>query len=208
MDLFGRFARSRKGVAAIEFGMVAIPFLALLCAIFETAFVFFVHESFDAAVETVAREVATNQYYQYSSSNGAAATTTPTATTFLNVVPVPQSGASNGASLCNSLPSFIDCSKVVLNVQNYCTTASASCTSPTNWSNVTINESWYTTNNTSTNTVNLGNPGDIVVFQAFYPMPVYLSVLTANGTASNSVLAYGSGFVHAIFSTFVFRNEP
>jgi hypothetical protein len=81
-----------------------------------------------------------------------------------------------------------------------------------------ISRGWY--NSPSVN-VNLGQHGDIVVFQAFYPMPVYLSVLVATGAhgngaaniynhASNSVYAnpHGAGFVHAIFSTAVFRNEP
>jgi Flp pilus assembly protein TadG len=36
----GRFARCQEGIAAVEFGLVAAPFLALLFAIMETAIVF------------------------------------------------------------------------------------------------------------------------------------------------------------------------
>ncbi|HUO53892.1 MAG TPA: TadE family protein, partial [Rhodoblastus sp.] len=57
MTLLRRFVRGRRGVAAIEFAMVAVPFIGLLAAIFETAFVFFVHEAFDNTVNNVARQV-------------------------------------------------------------------------------------------------------------------------------------------------------
>ena len=36
-----RFARHQDGTAAVEFALVAVPFLALLFAILETALVFF-----------------------------------------------------------------------------------------------------------------------------------------------------------------------
>ncbi|WP_294534380.1 TadE/TadG family type IV pilus assembly protein [uncultured Rhodoblastus sp.] len=188
----GRFARSRNGAAAVEFAMVSIPFLGLLCAIFETALVLFTHAAFDNAVNNVARKVLINNFTGNS---------TPTASNFL------------ANSFCPALPSFIDCSKVTLNIQAYNPSTS-------NFSSVSgsIGRGWY--NSPSTN-VNLGQPGYIVVFQAFYPMPVYLSVLVATGAhgngaanlyngSSNSVYAnpHGAGFVHAIFSTAVFRNEP
>ena len=190
--VLSRFARSRKGATAVEFAMVSIPFLGLLCAIFETAFVFFTHEAFDNAVVNVARKVLVNNF------SGDA---TQTASSFLT------------GSFCPALPAFIDCAKVTLNIQAYDP-------STTGFSSVAgaIGKGWY---NTPSTNVNLGRPGWIVVFQAFYPMPVYLSVLVATGAhgngaanlyngASNSVYAnpQGAGFVHAIFSTAVFRNEP
>jgi Flp pilus assembly protein TadG len=210
--LLARFSRSRKGVVAVEFAMVAIPFLGLLCAIFETALVFFTQEAFSDAVATVARQVLTNQ----SQTSG----TSQTISSFMT-----------NSNFCQQLPSIIDCSKVALNVQAY---------DPKTYdfSQVTANNAWYdpTKYNPSSTMANLGNPGDIVVFQAYYPMPVYLSVLVATGTngASNlwSDLANkdaqtqqnsnstsenygtvyknpsGAGFIHAIFSTVVFRNEP
>jgi len=191
-NVFARFGRSRKGVAAIEFGMVAIPFLGLLCAIFETAFVFFTHEAFDLAVSASARKILVNTYTTSSSQSAA---------TFKTNV------------LCPAMPSFITCANVVLNVQ-------APATSSFSTVGSSLNQTWYATNNDQT-ILHLGQPGSIVVFQAFYPMPVYLSVLVASGSngarnlyasTSNSIyanpVAGGTGFVHAIFSTVVFRNEP
>lgn len=189
--LLSHFVRANRGAAAVEFAMVSIPFLGLLCAIFETAFVFFTHESFDYAVANVARQAVINRFKNNS---------TPTASSFLT------------NTFCPALPAFIDCTKVTLNIQAYPST--------TNFSAVArgLGKAWYRSPSVN---VNLGAPGDIVVFQAFYPMPVYLSVLMATGAqgnraanlynqASNSVYANpnGAGFVHAIFSTAVFRNEP
>lgn len=193
LGLLSRFARSRKGVTAIEFGMVGIPFIGLICAIFETAFVFFTQATFDNAVNNVARKVLVNNF-----------TSTSSQTT----------SAFKSSTFCTALPSIIDCSKVTLNVQSFDSSSTFATVASS------IGRSWY--NNPSAN-VNLGLPGSIVLFQAFYPMPVYLSILvasgpTSNGAAnllghsSNSVYANpasgGTGFVHAIFSTVVFRNEP
>ena len=41
-----RFTRHQKGAAAVEFALVAIPFLALTFAIIETALVFFAGQTF------------------------------------------------------------------------------------------------------------------------------------------------------------------
>ena len=118
----------------------------------------------------------------------------------------PTTSAFKTSVFCPALPSFINCNKVTLNIQAYdpATTSFATVAS-------SIGKSWY--NNPAPN-VSLGQPGWIVLFQAFYPMPVYLSVLVATGTNGNGVSNLngqtsnsiynnpnGSGFVHAIFST-------
>ncbi len=202
--LFGRFARSRKGVAMVEFAMVSIPFLGLLCAIFETAFVFFVHEAFDDAITKTARAIATNQY----------ATAPATVKDFIAAVPT-----GTGTTFCGYMPSFITCNNIYLNIQSFAPAT------PWTTINAQINQTFYQSSyasnynaSASTSAVNLGQPGSIVIFQAFYAMPVYLSVLVATGSgvqnfynqASGSVIANSAntGFVHAIFSTAVFRNEP
>ena len=56
-----RFARAREGSAAIEFGLVAAPFLALLFAIMETAFVFFAGQSLEYAASQGGRLIMTGQ---------------------------------------------------------------------------------------------------------------------------------------------------
>jgi Flp pilus assembly protein TadG len=56
-----RFARRQDGAAAVEFALVATPFLALLFAILETAMVFFAGQTLEAATADSARLVMTGE---------------------------------------------------------------------------------------------------------------------------------------------------
>lgn len=56
-----RFARAESGASAVEFAMVAAPFLALVFAILETALVFFASQSLEAAATDSARLIMTGQ---------------------------------------------------------------------------------------------------------------------------------------------------
>jgi Flp pilus assembly protein TadG len=56
-----RLARKQDGTAAIEFGMVAAPFLLLVFAIIETALVFFAGQTLETAVADSARLIMTGQ---------------------------------------------------------------------------------------------------------------------------------------------------
>jgi Flp pilus assembly protein TadG len=56
-----RLAREQDGAAAIEFGLVAAPFLALMFAIIETAVVFFAGQALETAAADSARLIMTGQ---------------------------------------------------------------------------------------------------------------------------------------------------
>lgn len=56
-----RFRRSKRGSVAIEFGMVAVPFLILLTAILETALVFHGQVMLDSGLNEAARMIRTGQ---------------------------------------------------------------------------------------------------------------------------------------------------
>jgi Flp pilus assembly protein TadG len=56
-----RFVRQQEGAAAVEFGLVAAPFLALVFAIMETAVVFFAGQALETAVADSARLILTGQ---------------------------------------------------------------------------------------------------------------------------------------------------
>jgi Flp pilus assembly protein TadG len=56
-----RFIRAQSGAAAIEFGFIALPFLALTFAIMETALVFFSGQTLEAAAASSARLIMTGQ---------------------------------------------------------------------------------------------------------------------------------------------------
>jgi Flp pilus assembly protein TadG len=53
--------RDRSGAAAVEFAMVAAPFLALVFAIMETAIVFFAGQALETAASDSARLIMTGQ---------------------------------------------------------------------------------------------------------------------------------------------------
>jgi len=56
-----RFARHQKGAAAVEFALVAVPFLALTFAIIETALVFFAGQTLESAASDSGRLIMTGQ---------------------------------------------------------------------------------------------------------------------------------------------------
>ena len=53
--------RQQDGAAAVEFGLVAVPFLGLTFAILETALVFFAGQTLETAVADSARLIMTGQ---------------------------------------------------------------------------------------------------------------------------------------------------
>lgn len=59
--LMRRFARRQDGATAVEFGLVAAPFLAVLFAIIETALVFFAGQTLETAVSDSARLIMTGE---------------------------------------------------------------------------------------------------------------------------------------------------
>jgi Flp pilus assembly protein TadG len=56
-----RLVRQQDGSAAVEFGLVAAPFLALVFAIMETAIVFFAGQALETAVADSSRLIMTGQ---------------------------------------------------------------------------------------------------------------------------------------------------
>ena len=103
-----RFARSHDGAAAIEFGLIAAPFLALLFAIMETAFVFFAGQSLEYAAAQSGRLVMTGQ----ADLNG-------------------WSQSSFKSQVCSYVVALFDCTnKLYVNVQKYTDFASSSTSAP------------------------------------------------------------------------------
>ena len=103
-----RFARAREGSAAIEFGLVAAPFLALLFAIMETAFVFFAGQSLEYAASQAGRLIMTGQQDAANWDQAA----------FKN-------------QICARIIALFDCSsKLHINVQKYSSFSSAGTTPP------------------------------------------------------------------------------
>ena len=58
------FKRDERGVTAIEFGILAIPFFTIIFAIIETSMMFFAQQVLDSAVEDASRMIRTGQAQQ------------------------------------------------------------------------------------------------------------------------------------------------
>jgi Flp pilus assembly protein TadG len=63
-----RFARRQEGSAAVEFGLVLLPFLALMFAIIETALMFFAQQTLETVTANAARLILTGQAQAQSQS--------------------------------------------------------------------------------------------------------------------------------------------
>lgn len=186
MGRFRRFCGDGRGSTAVEFAIVAVPFLGLLAALFETALVMFATSGVEAAVGDAARLVMTGQAQTYTTST-----------------------AFRDATICSPtahariLPSFIDCSKLMVDVRPAGTSGSTSFSSADTTRDFTL---------AAAQTYCPGAPGDIVVVRAAYPMPVYFSIiiatqLAASGTLTSGLTSWNGGYVHMILGTSAFRNE-
>ena len=155
------FAGSTSGATAVEFALVAAPFMAMLMALFQTALVFFAGRVLDETVEQASRYIMTGQ----------AQTANMTQAGFATWV-------------CGQTFALFNCNNFMINVQSYSSFSLASTTTPTLTfdSHGNVNNSWsYST----------GNPGDIVVVQVLYQWPVVLGPLSftlANLSNGNRLL--------------------
>jgi Flp pilus assembly protein TadG len=61
-----RFGRDERGVTAIEFGILALPFFTVIFAIIETAMMFFASQVLDSGVEDASRMIRTGRAQQAS----------------------------------------------------------------------------------------------------------------------------------------------
>jgi Flp pilus assembly protein TadG len=173
-----RFARHQDGVAAVEFAFIAVPFLALLFAILETALVFFASQTLEVAVADSARLIMTGQ-----AQTGVSAQT--------GQVGYTQQDFKN--ALCaNLVGGLFDCTNgIYVNVQTYSSFGTASTAAPvTNGQLVTNNMAYQP-----------GGPGNIVVVQVYYQWPIYVSLLGLSLSNLNNNY-------RLLVATAVFRNEP
>jgi Flp pilus assembly protein TadG len=60
--LIKHFVKNRDGATAIEFGLVALPFFALLFAIIETAMIFWSSQVLETALADASRKIYTGQF--------------------------------------------------------------------------------------------------------------------------------------------------
>jgi Flp pilus assembly protein TadG len=179
------FVRNDRGATAVEFALVAAPFLALLVALFQTAMVFFAGRMLDEITEEASRYVMTGQ----------AQTSNMTASQFATYV------CTGDPVLTKLVSALFTCSKLLISAQSYSSFAAANTNDPIagfNASNQPVNSN----GNVITMPWAPGNPGDIVVLQIMYQWPV------VGGPLGFSLSSPNSNGYRLLMSTAIFRNEP
>lgn len=173
-----RLGRDRRGTTAIEFGMLAMPFLAIVCAIFEIAYVDFESETLQAALSTAARQIMVGA---------------------LQGAKVTDSQGLIDNYLCQktgrrTLPSVFDCTKLVIDVRPAASFADSD-----------TSKTFYRDN---TNKFCPGSPGQIVVLRVDYPLPAIfpLSLFNRYAGLANDV-PNQSGWFHILLGSALFQNE-
>lgn len=128
------FLRNRDGATAVEFALIATPFLALLFAIFQTAMVFWSTQVLETAVANASRQIYTEQFKNLPQNAGLDPTISADAAKLQQ---------NFKQVLCNNVKGLFDCNAMVaIDVRVFGTFASATPTSPV--SNGVYNPSGYT----------------------------------------------------------------
>jgi Flp pilus assembly protein TadG len=138
-----RFRFAHDGATAVEFALIAPPFLALIVAIFQMTLYLFAQQALQTAAVSAGRLILTGQV------QNAALTQSQFKTN----------------DVCPLLAAMFTCSNVYVNVQSYNDFSSASTASPT----LTFNGSGAVDNTWS---YSLGSPGQVMVLQLIYEWPI------------------------------------
>lgn len=144
------FLADRSGSAAVEFALVATPFIAILFAMIETFLVFFAQQHLDSITYAASREILTGQ----------AQSTQMTQSQFAQLV-------------CSKVRVLFSCNNLMIDVEAYTTFSSGSTSAPTLTfdSNGQVTNSWQ---------YNPGSPGQIVIVRVMYQWPVFVGSLGFN----------------------------
>lgn len=175
-----KISADERGATAVEFSVVAVPFIGIVMAIFQTGLVLFTSEGLEAAVGDASRAIMTGQVQSGSMTTIAA---------FRD-----QMLCSPTAPRVRILPSYIDCSKLIIDVQQAATFAGSD-----------TSRNFYTNSSPS---FEPGGAGCVVVVRVAYPLPIIFPILTATGVNTAGQVTQGGGLKYMLLSTSVFRNEP
>jgi Flp pilus assembly protein TadG len=137
-----RFVDTRQGATAVEFALIAPPFLATLIAIFQVTIFLFAQQILQNAAVEAGRLFMTGQ------AQNAGTTQTQFA-----------------SDVCPMVQPVFTCSSLMVNVQNYTDFANANASAPT----LTFNAQGQVTNTWSYDT---GTPGQVMVVQLIYEWPI------------------------------------
>jgi len=150
-----RFARGRAGSTAVEFAMIALPFLALIMGIIELSMIYLVSTTLENATADVARMVRTGQLQTSGTTQNASSFTT---------------------KICGELAWLSSCSSnLYVDVNKISSWSSYSTTPPTKNGQI----------DTTQLNFNMGGPGDIIMVRAFYQWTLFTPVLDGMAATLN-----------------------
>ncbi len=155
-NLFGAFIRDGKGATAVEFALIAAPFLALIAALVQTFLLFFAQSLLENAVRQSARQILTGQVQSADASLTQA-----------------QAVAAFHQTVCNNAAALFTCTGLMVDVQVASAWSSANASTPTLTydGSGNVNNAWQ---------FNPGNAGDIVVVRVMYLWPVFFGPIAFN----------------------------
>lgn len=174
-----RLCRDTRGAVAVEFALLAIPFLALLFALVETALVFWAGQVLQTAVTDTARDIYTGSFQ------------------LANVASSPAITKDNlKTAICGRVAAMFNCtSQLTIDVQSY-TNFPATLPSP-----IVVDGSGNRSIDANFGQYSNPGPNQVVLVRAIVLYPVYVSLLGAN--ASNLTAT-----TRVIMGSAAFRTEP
>jgi Flp pilus assembly protein TadG len=159
----------RRGATLVEFGFIVIPLIAIVLAVVQVAITLFTQQTLETATEKTARLVMTGK-------NRADNTTQ----------------AAFKTLVCGKLPSFVNCTDVMVDVAAFPTVAAADTSNPTiTYSNGVPSNSW---------SYNPGGDGEIVRLRIMY------LASSAAGPLNFTVANQPNG-KRLMIATLIFKNE-
>jgi Flp pilus assembly protein TadG len=168
------FACAEDGTAALEFAIVAAPFIALVLATIQTALAFFAGQVLESAATDASRIILTGSAQNSNMSQAGFAT-----------------------AVCGKIQALFNCSKLMIDVQTASSFSAANASMPslTFDSSGNVSNSWQ---------FNPGNPGDIVILRVMYQWPVFLGPLglsLSNESNGNLLLMATAAFKNEPYQT-------
>jgi Flp pilus assembly protein TadG len=152
-----RFVRREEGSSAVEFGLILLPFIAMMFAIMETAMVFFAQQTLETAVAGSARLIMTGQAQ--------------------NHLPNALDRDTFKTEVCARIYGLFDCAKIVVKVNKWANFGGITYSAPT----LDVNGNLDPTTSAYTPT----GPGDIVVVQLFYQWPIFVTLMNLSSLVTS-----------------------
>jgi Flp pilus assembly protein TadG len=153
---FGAFIRDSKGATAVEFALIAAPFLAIVVGLLQTFLVFFAQSVLENAVRQSSRQILTGQTQTQDASLSQTAAI-----------------AAFHQTVCNNAAILFTCTGLMVDVQvaNNWSSANTGMPTLTYGSNGNVSNSWQ---------FNPGSAGDVVVVRVMYLWPLFFGPIAFN----------------------------